>query len=92
MMHFRILVLLILGIVALVESGNPFLNIDVDEERLGQFEKTHRLLVGDEAHLVPYDPLPTKRERLESEVIKSSNKQRRNAIEKIKESFKKRKA
>lgn len=90
-MRFEILVLILLGIITFVESGNPFPNIDVDEERLGQFEKTRRLLVGEDPHLIAYDPLPTKRERLESEVIKSSNKQRRNAIEKIKESFKKRK-
>ena len=88
MMRFEILVLILLGIITFVESGNPFPNIDVDEERLGQFEKTRRLLVGEDPHLIAYDPLPTKRERLESEAKKT---ERRNALEKIKDSLKKRK-
>ena len=85
---------IVLCIVCYVScSGNSFLNTDIDLDRLAHFTKAHRILCGEEPSPHAYTPLPTKRElqAMKAKNDESNRKERQNALEKIKASFKKRK-
>ena len=93
------LTLLLCLLIWEVTCAATFLNNDdVDPERIVQFEKTRRQLTGEEPLPVPYDPLPTKRELREAQVqanidsitgAAKKKTERKNALEKIKASMKK---